>query len=82
MPGPTAGRRGHRATPGARFCAPRRLCLAYRPSLKLLMLVAVGLSARLNYEHEALLGYPLVGRVLFVAPSVLSGWLFELQLRR
>jgi hypothetical protein len=45
------------------------------------MLVAVGLSARLNYEHEALLGYPLVGRVLFVAPSVLSGWLFELQLR-
>jgi hypothetical protein len=48
---------------------------------KPLMLVAVGLSARLNYEHGALLGYPLVGRVLFVAPSVLSGWLFELQLR-
>ena len=50
-------------------------------SVKLLMLVAVGLSAWLNYEHGALLGYPPAGRVLFAAPSVLSGWLFELQLR-
>jgi Protein of unknown function (DUF2637) len=50
-------------------------------SVKPLMLVAVGLSAWLNYEHGALLGYPLVGRVLFAAPAVLSGWLFELQLR-
>jgi Protein of unknown function (DUF2637) len=50
-------------------------------SVKLLMLVAVGLSAWLNWQHGALLAYPLVGRVLFAAPSVLSGWLFELQLR-
>lgn len=28
-----------------------------------------------------LLGYPIAGRVLFAAPSVISGWLFELQLR-
>jgi hypothetical protein len=39
------------------------------------------LSAWLNYEHGALLGYPLVGWVLIAAPSVLSGWLFELQVR-
>jgi hypothetical protein len=49
-------------------------------AVKLLMLVSVGLSAWLNYEHGALLGYPLVGRALFVTPSVLGGWLFELQL--
>jgi len=34
------------------------------------------------YEHGALLGYPLVGRAVFAAPSVLSGWLFDSQLRR
>jgi hypothetical protein len=50
-------------------------------AVKSLMLVAVGLSAWLNWNHGALLGYPIVGRVLFAAPSVLSGWLFELQLR-
>jgi hypothetical protein len=50
-------------------------------SVKLLMVVTVGLSAWLNYEHGMLLGYPLVARVLFAAPSVISGWLFELQLR-
>jgi hypothetical protein len=50
-------------------------------AVKLLMFVAVGLSAWLNWNHGALLGYPIVGRVLFAAPSVLSGWLFELQLR-
>lgn len=50
-------------------------------SVKLLMIVTVGLSAWLNYEHGATLGDPLVARVLFAAPSVISGWLFELQLR-
>jgi hypothetical protein len=50
-------------------------------AVKLLMVVTVGLSAWLNYEHGMLLGYPLVARVLFAAPSVISGWLFELQLR-
>jgi hypothetical protein len=50
-------------------------------AVRLLMLTAVGLSAWLNYEHGVLLGYGMVGRVLFAAPSVLSGWLFELQLR-
>jgi hypothetical protein len=49
-------------------------------AVKLLMIAAVGLSAWLNAEHAMLLGYPLVGRVLFAAPSVLGGWLFELQL--
>jgi hypothetical protein len=34
-------------------------------AVKLLMLVAVGLSAWLNWQHGALLEYPLVGRVLF-----------------
>lgn len=50
-------------------------------AVKLLMICTVGLSAWLNYEHGMLLGYPLVARVLFAAPSVISGWLFELQLR-
>jgi hypothetical protein len=50
-------------------------------AVKLLMLAAVGVSAWLNWEHAVLLSYPLVGRVLFAAPSVLSGSLFELQLR-
>jgi hypothetical protein len=50
-------------------------------SVRLLMFTAVGLAAWLNWEHGALLGYGMVGRVLFAAPSVLSGWLFELQLR-
>src|SRR6267142_1681512 len=50
-------------------------------AVKLLMIVTVGLSAWLNEQHGALLGYPWPGRVLFAAPSVISGWLFELQLR-
>ncbi len=50
-------------------------------AVKLLMLTAVGLSAWLNEQHASLLGYPLVGRVLFAAPPVMAGWLFELQLR-
>jgi hypothetical protein len=50
-------------------------------AVKLLMVATVGLSAWLNYEHGATLGYPLVARVLFAAPPVISGWLFELQLR-
>jgi hypothetical protein len=50
-------------------------------AVKLLMVITVGLSAWLNWNHAVLLGYPLVGRVLFAAPSVISGWLFELQLR-
>jgi hypothetical protein len=50
-------------------------------AVKLLMVVTVGLSAWLNWEHAVTLGYALPGRVLFAAPSVISGWLFELQLR-
>lgn len=50
-------------------------------AVKLLMVLAVGLSAWLNYEHGALLHYPLPIRVLFASPSVIGGWLFELQLR-
>jgi Protein of unknown function (DUF2637) len=48
--------------------------------VKLLMLSSVGLSAWLNWEHGELLGYPVAARVLFAAPSVIAGWLFELQL--
>ena len=50
-------------------------------AVKLLMVVTVGLSAWLNWSHAVLLGYPIAARVLFAAPSVISGWLFELQLR-
>jgi hypothetical protein len=50
-------------------------------AVKLLMVVTVGLSAWLNWNHGTLLDYPVAGRVLFAAPSVISGWLFELQLR-
>jgi hypothetical protein len=50
-------------------------------AVKLFMMAAVGLSAGLNYEHGLLLGYPIAIRVLFAAPSVISGLLFELQLR-
>jgi hypothetical protein len=50
-------------------------------AVKLLMVCAVGLAGWLNYEHGLLLGYPIPARVLFAAPSVISGWLFELQLR-
>lgn len=49
--------------------------------VKLLMIATVGLSAWLNFEHALLAGYPLAIRVLFSAPSVLGGILFELQLR-
>jgi hypothetical protein len=50
-------------------------------AVKLLMLAAVALSAWLNYEHGALLSYPLAVRVLFAAPPVIAGALFEVQLR-
>lgn len=50
-------------------------------AVKLLMVATVGLSAWLNYQHGELLGYPAAARVLFAAPSVISGSLFELQLR-
>lgn len=50
-------------------------------AVKLLMVTTVGLSAWLNAEHAIILGYPMAARVLFAAPSVISGWLFELQLR-
>ena len=50
-------------------------------AVKLLMLAAVTLSAWLNYEHGALLHYPFPVRVLFAAPPVIAGALFELQLR-
>jgi hypothetical protein len=50
-------------------------------AVKLLMVTTVALSAWLNYEHGMLLGYPVVARMLFAAPPVISGWLFELQLR-
>lgn len=45
------------------------------------MLTSVGLSAWLNYGHGLLLRYPVPIRVLFGAPPVIAGWLFELQLR-
>jgi hypothetical protein len=50
-------------------------------AVKLLMVLTVGLSAWLNFEHAVLLGYPVPVRVMFAAPSVISGWLFDLQLR-
>lgn len=50
-------------------------------AVKLLMLAAVSLSAWLNYEHGALLHYPFPVRMLFAAPPVIAGSLFELQLR-
>lgn len=50
-------------------------------AVKVLMFGAVGLSAWLNAEHAVVLGYPIAARVLFAAPSVIAGWLFELQLR-
>ena len=50
-------------------------------AVKLLMLITVGLSAWLNFEHGMLLGYPVAVRVLFAAPSVIGGSLFELQLQ-
>src|SRR5258707_1371509 len=49
-------------------------------AVKSLMVATVGLSAWLNYEHGLLLGYPVAVRVLFAAPPVIAGWLFELQL--
>jgi hypothetical protein len=49
-------------------------------AVKLLMLCTIGLSSGLNYAHGLLLGYPMAIRVLFAAPSVIGGWLFELQL--
>ena len=49
-------------------------------AVKLLMIGTVGLSAWLNYQHGQLLGYPVAIRVLFAAPPVIAGWLFELQL--
>lgn len=49
-------------------------------AVKLLMVTTVGLSGWLNAEHAIVLGYPMAARVLFAAPSVISGWLFELQL--
>lgn len=50
-------------------------------AVRLLMLGAVGLSGWLNWEHGALLGYPGAVRVLFAAPPVVAGALFELELR-
>lgn len=50
-------------------------------AVKLVMVGTVGLSAWLNFQHGLLLGYPLAIRVLFAAPSVISGVLFELELR-
>ena len=44
------------------------------------MVVAVGLSAWLSWEHGQLLRYPVAVRVLFAAPPVIAVWLFELQL--
>ena len=50
-------------------------------AVKVLMLGAVSLSAWLNYEHGALLHYPIAVRMLFASPAVIGGSLFELQLR-
>lgn len=49
--------------------------------VKLCTMGAVALSAWLNFEHAVLWGFPLPIRVLFAAPSVLSGIVFELKLR-
>jgi hypothetical protein len=49
--------------------------------VKLFTMCTVGLSAWLNFEHAVLWGFPLPIRVLFAAPSVLSGIVFELKLR-
>jgi len=45
-------------------------------------------SCLASHDHPAtpptgseLLGYPFVARVLFAAPSVIPGWLFDLQLK-
>jgi hypothetical protein len=48
--------------------------------VKLLTMTTVSLSAWLNFEHGLLFGYPRAIQVLFAAPSVLSGLLFEQQL--
>lgn len=50
-------------------------------AVKVLMLVAVGLSGWLNFEHGLLLHYPVAVRVLFASPALIGGSLFELQLR-
>jgi hypothetical protein len=61
--------------------AMRRAAIAdSAAAVKLLMLCTIGLSSGLNYAHGLLLGYPMAIRVLFAAPSVIGGWLFELQL--
>ena len=49
-------------------------------AVKLLIIATIGLSSGLNYAHGLLLGYSVAIRVLFAAPSVIGGWLFELQL--
>lgn len=46
-----------------------------------LMLVLVGASTWLNWEHAGLLGYPGAARVMFAAPSIVAGALVEVELR-
>lgn len=48
---------------------------------KLATYLFIGISTYLNVEHAILLGYGIPGMVLFGAPPVIAGILFELYLR-